>query len=212
MALTSGDVKASLSVGHEHNLTDFLIIYGRLSSKEAVNPKLEDVTLKGIKISYGPNSARKVAKIKFNREQKDYEQTKSLLISMTMEASSKRGYSSYLIKEIPLPSKPIEILYWVLFFAITYASFTPAETAAFFVNYLHVSVPAATKTVSAFKWILNFLFVTHSTETATSLNPILFKYRVPIPKRMLASVLCLVEGKFFIKRFQRLCDSVEHQQ
>jgi len=212
MTSSSEDIKADLNAGHAHNLIDFLIIYGKLGKNDAINPKLEEVTLKSIKISYGSTSARKVSKIKFIREQKDYEQTKSLLFSMEKEASFKRGYSPYIVKKIPLPSKPIEFLYWAIFWIIVYASFTPEQSVALLVDYAHLSIPAAKQAVSSLKWILNLLFVAHSTETASTLNPIMFKYRVPMIQRMFASLLCLIEGRFFIKRFQKVCDAVDHKE
>lgn len=196
---------------HEHNLEDYLVIYGGIQTRVIKHSHVEKVSLKSITISYGSEDDRKLYEIKFLRTQPSYENVKAVLYGMAKEAASKRGYSAYILDTIPLPNKPINLLYWTIFMISVFIAFANTTTLSILTHDFGMPLKTAERVASVTRWIVNTVFVTHSTEMATTLNPILYKYRTPMIQRVIASVLCLIEGTFFINRIEAYTKSLEEK-
>ncbi|QPG75904.1 hypothetical protein FOA43_003290 [Brettanomyces nanus] len=192
-----------LNHGHQHNLEDLLVVYGKLSKSELGSPKVAKIDLKSLTISYGSEPNRKSKKIEFLQSVKSYDDFEDVVLSMFEQAADKRGFSAYKITTIPLASKPLELAYWVAFMLLVFLAFAPGTTVDLLVNQFGLSLNRAVTFNQVARWIINTLCVTHSTETAMTLNPQLAAHRVPVPKRMVACFLCMIEGVFFIRRFER---------
>ncbi|VEU20794.1 DEKNAAC101753 [Brettanomyces naardenensis] len=207
--MSSKQIIDYLNNGHQHNLEDFVVVYGKQNTSDVTHPKVEKLNLKSMTISFGPAVGRKLSNLNFAEPLKNYDGVKSIIKDMATQAAGKRGLSSYRLTEVPLPAKATEFAYYAAFSIMVLVVFLPLKVIDLLHNVFGVTQNTATIIIQVITWIANTLFVMHSTQTAMTLNPQLTKYRVPILQRVLCYILCLAEGSFFISRFESKCKGGE---
>lgn len=222
-----------MNEGHAHNLEDYLVVEGHVPEKDVKDPQMESIDLNSMTISYasGPNSLKttelsrdETAKpekdepngqrtsvvIKFDPPMKELSDSRELLVKLAKQDAHKRGYSAFKIRKVPVPDTWKEFIYLVIFAGVVYVAYTPVKSQAFLKKTFNLSPSIAEKVVLATKWLLNMVYAAHLTEISLILNPILSKFRISWPQRIVAYLESFIEGALFLDKLESVISKLEN--
>lgn len=197
---------------HTHNLEDYLVVYGHVDPEIAQRkPTLETLNLGSMSISYiDMEGTKNFIRIPFEPTIESFHDARSKFVEMAQKAAARRGFSEYLLNDIPFLQSVKDYLAIGLFLTL-YIFATKPDLLQYVLNDV-LDISQQIKTIITDYHILAFrvILIVHSIEAVVILYPILRKYRMGTLKKLACLSLCLLEGIVFLSSFKVAIDRVQN--
>ncbi|KAG0682308.1 hypothetical protein C6P40_001906 [Pichia californica] len=197
---------------HVHNIEDFLVIYGHVDPSIAERrPAMEDLELGAMTLSYIDMQGTKChVRIPIEPTLENFSDSRSKLVEMSQVAARKRGFSEYLINDIPFFNSVKDYVCVTLFFALYYFALKP-HVLAYLVNEVFEVSPNVAKYILDYHvTIFRGILIIHSLEAIVILYPLLRKFRMGTLKKFACLLSTLIEGIVFLSAFKETIDRAQN--
>lgn len=194
---------------HVHNIEDFLVVYGHVDQDVAQRrPQMESITCSSMTLSYvDMNGGRSNLQIAIEPTLESLDDARAKLVEMSQKAAAKRGFSEYLVNEVPFLKSNKDYVAIAFFGVLYYCAIRP--------NHLKYALDRFEVPAGVQHYIMNYhtgffrlLTFLHSVEAVVILYPLLRKFRMGTMKKIASMGLCVVEGAFFVSAFRLTVDKV----
>lgn len=197
---------------HAHNLEDFLVISAHIDPLVASRkPTMESIDLSSMTISYIDMQGTKChSRIPFEPSIESYGLVRERLVEMAQKAAAKRGFSEYLISDIPVPNTIREFVVIILFFSMYFGALKPDYLHWFIYDVLKLTGEIPDYIVNYNTSVFRVIIAVHLFEAMIILFPLTRTYRIPTHKKIVCMLLCFVEGIFFLSAFKLAVDRAQN--
>lgn len=202
---------AHMNKDHVHNLEDYLVVYSHVDSEIAKrNPTLETLSLSSMTISYiDMHGTKCFIRIPFEPTLQSYRDSRNKLVEMAQKAAAKRGFSEYLINDIPFKFKDwITVL---LFISLYIFAYDPSILQYLIGDQLlNLSSNIQSYIMDYHITVFRTILIIHCLEAIVILYPLLRKFRMSTLKKMTCLLLCMMEGMVFLSSFKVAVDEAQN--
>jgi len=197
---------------HSHNIEDFLVIYGHVDQEMAKrNPAMESLSLGAMTLSYiDMEGTKNHVRIPIQPTMESFHDARSKLVEMAQISAHKRGFSEYVLNDVPFLANLIDYVAIFLFMALYFFAIKP-----FYLQLLLEELLPSGSTISEYimKYhvtLFRILLGLHSVEALLILYPLLRKYRMNTLKKYLCLLLCLIEGIIFLSSLKKSIEKAQN--
>lgn len=197
---------------HSHNIEDYLVIYGHVDPFVAQRrPTMEDLTLGSTTLSYIDMQGTKCfIRIPIEPTLESFNDARSKLIEMAQVSAHKRGFSEYVVNDVPFLNSFKDFLAILLFFSLYLFAIKPKFLKFLIFEVLNLNTEVSNYIMDYHLLVFRTILIIHSLEAMIILYPLLRKFRMGTLKKFTCLFLCLVEGIFFLSAFKEAVDRAQN--
>lgn len=197
---------------HAHNIEDILVIYAHVDPEIANRrPAMEDLGLESMTLSYVDMEGTKCnIKIPIQPTMESFGESRSRLVEMAQIAARKRGFSEYLVNDVPFMKTSKDWICMIIFFSLYFFALKPHYLEYLVNDVLEISPNVAQYILDYHVTLFRALLVIHSLEAMIILYPLLRKFRMGTLKKFTCLFLTLVEGIVFLSAFKEAVDRAQN--
>ncbi|TID31070.1 hypothetical protein CANINC_000314 [Pichia inconspicua] len=198
-------ILAHMNKDHAHNLEDYLVVFGHVDETAASrNPTMESLTLDGFTVSFtnATNNSRTLIKIPFEPSLETYTDAKTRLVQLAQTAAKRRGFSEYIVNEVPYFDKPANVIVTIILAFVFFFVAMPTQLSNF-LNLLNLSDSVKDKIQGYIAPVLRILIAIHSIEAILILYPLIRKHRMGFFNKLAALGWTMIQGVAFISAYKR---------
>lgn len=197
-------ILSHMNKDHAHNLEDYLVVYGHVDETAASNnPTMETLSLDGFTISFtNANNGKTVIRIPFEPSLESYADAKTKLIQLAQEAAKRRGFSEYIVNEVPYFDKPIGAVVTIIMLTMIFFVAVPTQLSNF-LNMINISDSAKDVIKQYIAPVVRVLVAVHSIEAVLILYPLTRKHRMGFFNKLASLGWTMIQGMAFIAAYKR---------
>lgn len=197
---------------HSHNLEDYLVVYAHVDPEIAKRrPTMETLNLGSMSLSYIDMEGTKCfIRIPIEPTMESFHDARAKLVEMAQVAAARRGFSEYLVNDVPFLTSFKEYVFVALFISLYTFALKP-HLLQYIVDDVLALSPEASKFIMDYHvTLLRGLLLVHVAEAILILYPLLRKFRMGTLKKLSCLILCLIEGIFFLSAFKETVDRAQN--
>lgn len=197
---------------HVHNIEDFLVVYAHVDPDIAQRkPAMETLNLGSMSLSYIDMEGTKCfIRVPIQPTMSSFNDARSKLVEMSQIAARKRGFSEYLVHDIPFFKSLKDYLAFTLFFSLYLFAIKPHLLKYLVDDIFKIDVNISNYIMDYHQSVFRILLICHSLEAVVILYPLLRKFRMGTLKKFACLFLCLVEGMIFLSAFKETVDKAQN--
>lgn len=197
---------------HSHNIEDFLVIYAHVDPQVAERrPQMESLELGSMSLSYiDMHGTKCFIRIPIEPTLETFNDARSKLVEMSQIAARKRGFSEYLINDIPFFKSIKDYIAFALFFALYYFAIKPDVLNHLVYDVLQIQPETAKYIMDYHIVVFRAILIIHSLEAIVILYPLLRKFRMGTLKKLTCLAFVLIEGIVFLGAFKETVDKAQN--
>lgn len=197
---------------HSHNIEDYLVVYAHVDPEIAKRrPALETLNLGAMSLSYIDMEGTKCfIRVPIEPTMESFHDARAKLVEMAQVAAARRGFSEYLVNDVPFFSSFKDYV-CVALFASLYTFAVKPHLLRYLVDDVLLLGPEISGYIMDYHvTVFRGLLLIHAVEAIVILYPLLRKFRMGTAKKLACLLLCLVEGIVFLSAFKEAVDRAQN--